>query len=286
MSAEARPIVKSERPRKTGDLSITALYTNATWTWAKLPGAALLASRDAKTVFDVTNLVLAVPRMLRRGPSLPCSLVQRHLMIDRLVEDATHVLELAAGLSRRGLTMSANSTVVYVEVDRASVIARKRELLARTPEGQAVLARQNLRLVGADIADADFDDLCPAAAGSPLVVIAEGLFMYLDADEQRSLWRRTRALFDARPGLLVFDLVPFIEQRRDGLIGRALGGLLKLATGGTTFARDERTRDDVAGELRGIGFDVETIEPHTAPEQWQLPYRDVRTQQLLFVCRV
>jgi O-methyltransferase involved in polyketide biosynthesis len=286
VSAEARPIVKSERPRKTGDLSITALYTNATWTWAKLPGAEMLASRDAKAVFDVTNLALAVPRMLRHGPSLPCSLVQRHVMIDRLVEGATHVLELAAGLSRRGLTMSANPKVVYVEVDRPDVMARKRGLLARTPEGRSVLARPNLRLVGADIAGAGLDDLCPAAAGSPLVVIAEGLFMYLDADAQRSLWRRIRTLFEARPGLLVFDLVPFVEQRRDGLISRALGGLLKLASGGTTFARDERTREDVAGELRGIGFAVETIEPRTAPEQWQLPYRDVRTQQLLFVCRV
>ena len=64
---------------------MTALYTNGAWAWAKLPGAELLADRDAKAVFDVTNAVLALPAALRRAPSLRCSLVQRHVMIDRLI---------------------------------------------------------------------------------------------------------------------------------------------------------------------------------------------------------
>src|SRR5262249_58354192 len=83
---------------------VTALYTSGAWSWGRLPGAELLASREAKAAFDGTNLVLAVTSLFASGPSLRCSLIQRHLMIDRLLADAgaKHVLELAAGLSPPG----------------------------------------------------------------------------------------------------------------------------------------------------------------------------------------
>jgi O-methyltransferase involved in polyketide biosynthesis len=278
--------MRNESSGRRGDLSLTALYTSATWTWARLPGADLLASREAKAVFDVTNLALAIPRALRRGPSLACSLVQRHLMIDRLVERGAHVLELAAGLSRRGVAMTVDPSVIYTEIDLPATIARKRELLSRSESGRAAVARSNLRLIGADLLDAALGDFATAPAGTPLVVIAEGLFMYLDAEAQRSLWRRIRALFDVRPGLFVFDLVPAAEQARPGVTGRALGWAFRRATRGARFVRDERSRDDLAEELRTIGFAVELLEPVNAPPDWRLPYRHVRTQTLLFVCRV
>src|SRR5262249_29844996 len=166
--------------------------------------------RAAKAVFDCTNLALAATRPLTRAPSLRCSLLQRHVIIDKLLETAAakHVLELAAGLSRRGVAVSADPTVTYTEVDRPGVLEIKRKLLARTVEGRAVLARENLRLVGADLADAALEPLCSAPPGTPLFVVAEGLFSYPDAAGRRALWRRIRALFDGRPGTLVFDLVP------------------------------------------------------------------------------
>ncbi|HKA90641.1 MAG TPA: class I SAM-dependent methyltransferase [Haliangiales bacterium] len=271
-----------------GDLSVTALYTSGAWSWGRLPGAELLASREAKAAFDGTNLVLAVTSLFASGPSLRCSLIQRHLMIDRLLADAgaKHVLELAAGLSRRGVAVTADPTVRYTEVDRAPVIAHKRRLLARSDAGRAALARPNLRLVGADVVDAPLGDLADAPDGAPLFVIAEGLLMYLDAPAQRSLWRRIRALFDRRPGVLVFDLVPLAEHARVGRAGRALRWLFRRATRGARFARDARTRHDIAAELRDLGFAVELLEPSAVIDRWRLPHGDVRTQQLLFVCRV
>lgn len=278
------------KPKQPPDLSITALYTNATWTWGKLPNAELLANVEAKRVFDATNGVLDLMRLVRRRvPSLRHSLIQRHLIIDGLMAEArpAHVLELAAGLSRRGLTASADPTVTYVEVDRAPVIARKRALLERTPAGRAALARPNLRLVSADLADPSVSlaDLVTAPPGAPLFVIAEGLFMYLDAAAQHALWTRLRALFASRPGTLVFDLVPTIEQPKPGAFGRSLEWLMKRFTGGASFTRDTRTRDDLAADLRALGFTVELMAPQDVIDRFALPHRDVRTQQLIFVCR-
>ena len=90
------------------DLSITALYTSGCWTWAGFEGAALYDHVDSRRVFGATNLVLAPVTALRRLPSLPHSLAQRHVMIDRAVAEArpAAVLELAAGFSARGLRLA------------------------------------------------------------------------------------------------------------------------------------------------------------------------------------
>ena len=140
-----------------GDLSVTALYTSGVWSWGKLPGAKLLGSFDAWLAFWITNAALWVARLFRRDlPSLRHSLLHRHLVIDKLAADArpTQVMELASGFSRRGVTMSASPVLRYTELDLGTVMARKRELLGRTPEGKAVLARPNLRLLSANVTKA------------------------------------------------------------------------------------------------------------------------------------
>src|SRR5438128_8918842 len=56
----ARSYAMSRYGMRVGDLSITALYTSAVWAWGRVPCAHLLATTDAKRVFDVTNAALAV----------------------------------------------------------------------------------------------------------------------------------------------------------------------------------------------------------------------------------
>lgn len=283
----ADPPAPSGAREKRGDLSVTALYTAETWAWGKLPGADLLASDEGRAVFRVTNVALGVTRLFKwQLRSLRHSLLHRHTLIDRLFarSGARRVIELAAGLSRRGVAATADPGIAYTEVDLAPVIAHKRKLLERTEDGREALGRSNLRLVEGDVLDID---LRPLASGEgPLFAIAEGLFMYLTPEQQRSLWRKARGLFDGAGGTFVFDLVPACEEPKPGLLGRGLGWLMKRFTGGKTFERDERTRDDIARELREAGFDeVEMIEPTAVARDWDLPYPDVPTRQLLFVAR-
>lgn len=274
--------------KEKGDLSITALYTSQTWSWGGLPCAELLATPEAKVVFRLTNAALLFARLMQKSPpSLRHSLLHRHTMIDRIVSDAgpSQVVELASGLSRRGASFSGDPELRYVELDLPHVIAKKRELLGRTAEGEAVLARPNLSLVAGDASTIEMSELVDP--GARLVVIAEGLLMYLTPDAQRQLWAKVRRAFDkARPGLFVFDLVPACEQPPPGWVGRSLEAMMKRFTGGRSFERDERTRDDIARELREAGFGrVEMLEPRDVVQDWKLPYANTPTQQLLFVCR-
>ncbi len=287
LRAEGQVLLWS-RAMAGGDLSITALYTCQTWQWANFGGAELLASSRSQQVFDATNAALWLARRLRPElPSLPHSLAQRHAILDALVAQAgcSRVLELAAGLSRRGATVSADPHFDYVEVDLASVVQQKRALLQRSAAGRAVLERPNLRLVSGDVAAIDLEALVPGAA--PACVVAEGLLMYLDAAAQRALWTRLATLLRARPGSwFVFDLVPAIEQPQPGVVGRVLDRLFQRFTGGARFAFDHRGRSALVNELHAAGFaEVELFEPHMAPADWQLPFLDQPTQTLVFACR-
>jgi O-methyltransferase involved in polyketide biosynthesis len=254
------------------DLSITALYTSQVWAWAKLPRAELCATVDGKRVFDVTNAALA----LARKPPLRFALLHRHAMIDHVVRASgrRHVVELAAGLSRRGATFA--DELEYIEVDLPAMIARKRELMARTPEGRRVLER--LRLVEGD---ATTIDLAPLTSRESLV-IAEGLCMYLPADARRRLFAKIAAT-GAR---FVFDLVPTSEEPRPGVSGRLLEAMMKRFTGGRTFERDAATRDVVLGELRDAGFaDCEAIASRDVARAWQLPHPERATTMVVFSAR-
>ncbi len=273
-----------------GDLSVTALYTSQVWRWGGLAGARLFDTGLGRLVFGAVTVALGVMRLFRWGlPALRHGLLQRHLAIDRVTAEAgaTQVLEIAAGLSRRGVTMAgANPQLTYTELDLPHVVATKRALLARSEEGRAVALRPNWILIAGDAEAIDLGELLDPSR--PAVIIAEGLLMYLDATAQRTLWSRVaQALNRGAGGTFVFDLVPPCEQPRPGLLGRGLAWLMGRFTGGRVFEVDARTRDEVAAELESAGFDtVERFDTAQVAESWGLPYPRRRTQQLLFVCRI
>jgi len=278
----------TEPPTQGGDLSVTALYTAQTWRWGKLPNAELFESKESRAVFGVTNLALMVMKIFSwKLRSLRHSLLHRHTMIDALVAEArpSVVIELAAGLSRRGVTVSTNERVQYWEVDLPHVIAKKRTLLQRSDDGKRMLQRPNHHWVSKDVRTVDLASMSDGHAER--VYIAEGLCMYLQPDEQRSLWASIASDIGSATGaaFFVFDLVPWCEQPKPGWIGRALEWIMKRFTKGQSFARDQRTRQDIQDDLRASGFQtVKAVEPTDVAQRWQLPHPQKATQQLVFIC--
>ena len=251
--------------RRVGDLSVTALYTSQVWAWGGLTCAELLATVDGKRVFDVTNAALAVARLARRDlPELRYALLHRHVIIDHLLAETTGtVVEIAAGLSRRGAANCEART--YIDVDLPPVIAKKRELLGRTAKGRAVLAK--LQLFAGDVTSIE---LPPSE-----VVIAEGLLMYLDGEQRRRLFARIAA------PRLIFDLVPTSEEPAPGRVGAVLEAAMKRFTGGRTFERDAKTRVQICDELRAAGFtEIEVVTPATS--RWPLPHAEKATTMVVF----
>jgi O-methyltransferase involved in polyketide biosynthesis/SAM-dependent methyltransferase len=280
----AEPSQAPAAPDKaSGDLSPTALYTAGVWSWAKLPDASLLDSPESRRVFRVVNGALGLMRLFRPGlPSLPHSLAQRHMMIEDLLERAgtEQVLELGAGLSRRGISWPE---LDYVELDLPAMIERKRELLRRTAAGRAALERPNLRLVEGDALEAELGALLDPERGA--MIIAEGLCVYLEEGVRRALFARVAELLRGLPGgAFAFDLTPGAEEPPPGRVGRFLEGLMKRFTGGRAFRRDRHDRAMIESELRDAGFEhVEALEPGDFES---LPYRGQATKVVIWRCRV
>jgi O-methyltransferase involved in polyketide biosynthesis len=274
---------------KPGDLSVTALYTSQVWAWGGLSHAHLFASADAKRVFDTTNAALAAARIVNRKLApLRHSLLHRHTMIDHLMRESgyRHVIELAAGFSRRGAAATSDARVRYTELDLPPVIERKRGLLQRTDEGRAVLARPGLRLIEGDVETVALEPF--VRPGEPVFVIAEGLMMYLAADARRRLFAKVSQLAAITGELrFVFDLTPTCEEPEPGVVGRILEAAMKRSTGGRGFERDALTRDDIMTALRGAGFgDIEAVASGDLAHVWNLPEPDRRTHVVLFVASV
>jgi O-methyltransferase involved in polyketide biosynthesis len=261
-----------------GDLTVTALYTSQVWMWGGLSQAHLLATPDAKRVFDITNAALGIARK----PPLRYALLHRHAMIDHLLREAgaPRVLELAAGLSRRGAAFCGE--LAYCEVDLPSVIAKKRELLARSEDGRRVLERLQL-----EAGDVTTIDLAPLAGDGRVFVIAEGLMMYLAGDARRALFAKVRGLAERASDIrFVFDLTPTDELQKPGFAGRVLEAAMKRFTGGRTFERDARSRAQILDELRAAGWPAcEAIAANDVARAWNLPHADRETATVLFSAR-
>jgi O-methyltransferase involved in polyketide biosynthesis len=267
-------------------LGRTALYTAEVWRWGGLPNADLLATEDTRRVFDAVSFSLKLARPFQSDPrSLPHALLHRHTFIDHLLRDsgARQVIELAAGLSRRGLTFSADAGVRYTEIDLQDMVSYKTALLESTERGRVALARPRFQLIAGDALQVDLRD--HRDPSQPLFVIAEGLLMYLSADQQEILMRRVREALAPAGGWFVFDLVPGAEEPPPGAAGRALSWLMRRFTSGQTFVRDLRDRAAVSAAFTGAGYDVDAREPAREARALGLPFPDEATRMVVFVGR-
>ena len=286
MSTEAGDLIERK------DLSVTALYTAQTWAWGGFSHATLFSTDQSRAVFGITNLFIGLAGLLSWGrPSLPYGLLQRHALIEALAQeiDPPQLLELAAGLSSRGLRWperprrrTPEYAVRYIEVDLPHVIDYKRaQVESKAPE---LFAEERVEWIGADLKEATLHQWLDPL---PTLVIAEGLLMYLNAEEQRSLLRSIFEALRPRGGALIFDLVPAVEQPKPGLLGRGLGALMSLFTGGQVFQVDTRDRDMICAELSEIGYEeVIALDTHAVASSYGLPYPLKKTQQLIFSARV
>jgi O-methyltransferase involved in polyketide biosynthesis len=236
-------------------------------------------------VFRGTTGIYELARWLRPAMApMVTGLLHRHLMIDHLLEeqDPAQVLELAAGLSARGVRYTGGARP-YVEVDLAPVLAAKERLLGRSPAGREVLGRPNLRRVAGDATQLALAPLL--APGRPALVIAEGLHMYLDVATQRRLWRHVaEALGRAGGGAFVFDRFQRARSPHPGPVSRAVLSAMRRWQHRIGFQPDRRDRRALVRDLGAAGFDrVEAFHSRDVAHAWGLLQPNVPTDALILV---
>lgn len=255
----------------SGAISPTAHYTGYVWARNGL-GDPALATTAGRALFAAGQGVM-VPLGIAGGPTLEHFLLARHRIIDRLLDEAvergevTQVVELAAGLSPRGLLATRRHPgLTYVEVDLPDMAAHKARLLA----GRTDASRH--RVVAGDVLDdaafaAVFADLAPDGGAA---VITEGLLNYFPRSAVEGLWRRTaRELRHFPSGRYWSDLhLASRTGRVDRVFTTALGTFVR---GGVHLHFEDAPR--ARGALLAAGFQDATLH---APRDFasQLPGMD------------
>lgn len=242
-------------------ISPTALYTGQVWQAHGLGHPALapaLGSLPGRVGYAASELAFR-PVTWAGGPTLTGFLLARHRIIDALLERAVtsgevgQVVELAAGLSPRGLRLrAAHPEVDYVEVDLPDMTERKRRALER-----AGVDSTRHRAVAADVFGHELDELFAGLdARRGVAVVTEGLLNYFPTSEVRRLWSRiATATRDLPNGLYLSDLhLDDHVATPDRVFAAGLGLAVR---GGVHFHFDGPAAAE--GALTGAGFTTATL---------------------------
>ncbi|KJK45404.1 methyltransferase [Lentzea aerocolonigenes] len=171
-SKESRPIL--------GDRFAADAVERIDFDWRKIDKPAIMRNR------------FAVALRSRQFDEWAADFLSRH-------PDAT-VLQLACGLDTRAFRLDLPGTVRWFDLDLPDVIALRRKLYA---DGE------RYRMIAASVTDPGALDEIPD--DKPVLVIAEGLLMYLREDEVCQLLRRITDRFPG--GELIFDgVMPWIAR--------------------------------------------------------------------------
>jgi O-methyltransferase involved in polyketide biosynthesis len=175
---------------KWDGVSNTAHYTAQAWVQGRLDQAEVFDTPKGRWLYHGLEPFVSLAARLPSLPDLRQVLRLRHAMIDRLLVRAEpiQVIEMAAGLSPRGLSFSKGQGWHYLEVDLPRLIETKRKILSTTPA--------SLHLAAFDLLATEdyFEALRENLVSGRTAVITEGLIHYFPLALQSVLFRRIAEL--------------------------------------------------------------------------------------------
>ncbi|MCA9507943.1 MAG: hypothetical protein KC505_05935 [Myxococcales bacterium] len=123
------------------------------------------------------------------------------------------VLEFASGISLRGLSMTKDPDMVYVETDLEALNSEKQNLLDTIKNKHGIKNRNNLFFHPANILD--MEQIKPALKHfdphKKLGIINEGLFPYLNRDEKLKAAKNIRSILEKFEGSWI---TPDMESKK------------------------------------------------------------------------
>jgi len=113
----------------------------------------------------------------------------RYWSIDQLFHDLVfhNVMELSSGFSFRGLNMVQEKNIHYIDTDLENVIEYKKDLVKKLVE-QDISSPGKLEMLTLNVLDEnEFNLIVDRFEDGPLVIVNEGLLMYLNSQEKEKL---------------------------------------------------------------------------------------------------
>lgn len=126
--------------------------------------------------------------------------VERYKSIDVMLAARPEkiVVELAGGLSLRGLALTQRQAITYLDTDLPEMIETKRSVVDQVATGP-LAGELTLRALDA-LADGALAAAVDELPAGPVAIVNEGLFMYLDDAEKQRLAAAVRGVLAQRGG--------------------------------------------------------------------------------------
>lgn len=220
----------------TSSISFTAHYTGHVWYRNGLSAPPFHTGQGALYYSLLTPFEVIGGKIV--GTNIRESLLQRHFLIDHLIEEAitregvTQVLEIACGLSPRGWRFTSRfPQLKYVEADLPDM-ARDKEALLR--ENGSLGERH--KVVTCNILADGVDSLENVIArefdtSKPLLVVTEGLVNYFSLETISLFWQRLHAVLEKFPaGTYLTDNYPLLDDHPFRRLMKFLGNTLAVAS--------------------------------------------------------
>lgn len=169
-------------PNKFEKISPTAWATTHARTFTDIPLSKEIFEWLEKKRAEVGQSDLATKM---KETSLAIIMEARYKMADKILKEmqATQILEIASGLAQRGILLSEDPNVTYIEFDLPSVMSEKKEMVTSLLKGQK---RDNLFLESGDALN--MEDMNRALShfdsNKPVYIVMEGLLRYLTFKEK------------------------------------------------------------------------------------------------------
>lgn len=200
----------------TSRISISAHYTGYIWYKNGLSHPQFVTPMGRTAYWALKPMNAFMQAMV--GASIDTFLMQRHLILDHLVEQAIaegyeQIVELAAGLSSRGyLIKQAHPSIHYVEGDLPGMSARKADLLDQLGRQPGHIT-QPCNILDESGAHSIESLLASLDKSKKTLIITEGLVNYFDLGTIRSVWSRMAVALKGFPqARYITEVYPKLEQ--------------------------------------------------------------------------
>jgi O-methyltransferase involved in polyketide biosynthesis len=125
----------------------------------------------------------------------------RYWSIDQLLSDLpiTNILELSSGFSFRGLDITRQNQSYYIDTDLPEVITTKKEFISTLKNNNIHSGKLELLPLNA-LDEKQFNEVVNRFPAGEIVILNEGLLMYLDNNEKETLLKIIHDILKERGG--------------------------------------------------------------------------------------
>jgi O-methyltransferase involved in polyketide biosynthesis len=228
-------------------ISPTALAAARARTFSDIP--------YSKEIFDAAEKTMKISNAKKRlifndAPTYEA----RYKLVNKLlgISKITQIMELASGLSPRGISMAQDKKVKYVEIDLANIMAQKLKLLhlikGNLPSNLHFETGNILNLKTLEVPAKRYFD-----KNEPIAMLNEGLMRYLNFEEKARLGRNIHSLLENFGGVWI---TPDITLR-EGVKKENVAKATQKVTGVNISQNAFESVDEAKQFFTRLGFDIE-----------------------------